>query len=75
MCQYSKSWRTITKLSLPNKYLRRGTDDAPETKSERVFGGVGTVDPATGRRRGLRTALREGKRRVAERRQAVGSAA
>ena len=73
--QYAKSWRTIMKLSLPNKYLRRGTDDAPETKSERVFGGIGTVDPATGRRRGLRTALREGKRRVAERRQAVGSAA
>ncbi|MFG3703067.1 fatty acid desaturase family protein, partial [Micromonospora sp. NPDC047620] len=73
--QYAKSWRTIIKLSLPNKYLRRGTDDAPETKSERAFGGIGTVDPVTGRRRGLRTALKEGKRRVAERRQTVGSAA
>ncbi|MFE4462156.1 fatty acid desaturase family protein, partial [Nocardia tengchongensis] len=34
--QYAKSWRTIMKLSLPNKYLRRSTDDAPETKSEKM---------------------------------------
>ncbi|WP_405485456.1 fatty acid desaturase family protein [Nocardia sp. NBC_00511] len=62
--QYAKSWRTIMKLSLPNKYLRRGTDDAPETKSEKVFGGETTIDPMTGRRRGLRTALAEGRRRI-----------
>ncbi len=58
--QYAKSWRTIIKLSVPNQYLRRSTDDAPETKSERAFGGIGTTDPATGRRRGLRTALHRG---------------
>ncbi|MFD4429296.1 fatty acid desaturase family protein [Nocardia sp. NPDC058497] len=62
--QYFKSWRTILKLSLPNKYLRHTTDDAPETKSEKLFGGnaVTTVDPATGRRRGLRTALSAGRK-------------
>lgn len=56
--QYFKSWRTIAKLSLPNKYLRRTADDAPETASERMFGGnaVATIDPVSGRRRGLRTA-------------------
>ncbi|MVU81051.1 acyl-CoA desaturase [Nocardia sp. ET3-3] len=71
--QYAKSWRTIMKLSLPNKYLRRGTDDAPETKSEKVFGGESTVDPMTGRRRGLRTALREGRRKLARREPAMAS--
>ncbi|WP_067687831.1 fatty acid desaturase family protein [Nocardia jejuensis] len=65
--QYFKSWRTIMKLSLPNKYLSRGTDDAPETKSEKVFGGVAVIDPATGRRKGLRTALKEGRRRLTRR--------
>ncbi|MBU3063463.1 fatty acid desaturase [Nocardia sp. NEAU-G5] len=69
--QYGKSWRTIIKLSLPNKYLRRSTDDAPETKSERVFGGTAEIDPSTGRRRGLRTALKQGRRRIAEARRAV----
>ncbi len=69
--QYAKAWRTIIKLSVPNKYLRRGTDDAPETKSERVFGGASVVDPDTGRRSGLRTALKEGRRRIAEARQTV----
>ncbi|MFC6013807.1 fatty acid desaturase family protein [Nocardia lasii] len=60
--QYFKSWRTILKLSLPNKYLRHTTDDAPETKSERLFAGntTPTIDPVTGRRRGLRTALATG---------------
>ncbi|NLU81928.1 fatty acid desaturase [Rhodococcus sp. HNM0569] len=63
--QYAKSWRTIAKLSLPNKYLRDTADDAPETASERRFGApaVGVVDPATGRRRGLRTAITELRRR------------
>ncbi|MFF0543033.1 fatty acid desaturase family protein [Nocardia thailandica] len=65
--QYFKSWRTIAKLALPNKYLRATADDAPETKSERKFGGnaVTTIDPVTGKRRGLRTALSAGKRRFA----------
>ncbi|NNH69684.1 acyl-CoA desaturase [Nocardia uniformis] len=67
--QYAKSWRTIMKLSLPNKYLRHTTDDAPETKSEKAFGGVATIDPATGRRRGLRTALNDGRRRITRRRE------
>ncbi|MFE3193736.1 fatty acid desaturase family protein [Nocardia sp. NPDC059240] len=62
--QYGKAWRTIMKLSLPNALLRRGSDDAPETKSERAVGGRPSIDPMTGRRRGLRTALREGRRRV-----------
>lgn len=69
--QYGKSWRTIIKLSLPNKYLRRSTDDAPETRSERAFGGVSEFDPVTGRRRGLRTALKQGRRRIAAARRAV----
>ncbi|NUS43938.1 MAG: fatty acid desaturase [Mycobacteriaceae bacterium] len=57
--QYLKAWRTITKLALPDKYLRRTADDAPETASERRFGPspAPTTDPATGRRRGLRTAI------------------
>ena len=50
---------TIAKLSLPNKYLSDPADDAPETRSEKMFAElepafVGT-DPATGRRRGLKT--------------------
>ncbi|MEV0245383.1 fatty acid desaturase [Nocardia sp. NPDC050712] len=65
--QYFKSWRTIMKLSLPNKYLRRGTDDAPETKSEKGFGGTATIDPATGKRTGLRTALQAGRKRITRR--------
>jgi len=69
--QYGKAWRTIIKLSVPNKYLRRTTDDAPETKSERGFGGTSVIDPSTGRRRGLRTALSEGRKRIAEARRAV----
>ncbi|WP_280253117.1 fatty acid desaturase family protein [Nocardia abscessus] len=67
--QYFKAWRTILKLALPNKYLRATADDAPETASERRFGGstTATVDPVTGRRRGLRTALAQGRRRLARR--------
>jgi len=64
--QYGKTWRTIAKLSLPDKYLRDTRDDAPETRSERMFavldsdsgsGFVATTDPTTGRRRGLNTAI------------------
>ncbi|HCS58717.1 MAG TPA: acyl-CoA desaturase, partial [Gordonia polyisoprenivorans] len=54
------------KLSLPNKYLSATADDAPETASERRFKqGLpegtrlhATVDPLTGRRRGLRSAIK-----------------
>ena len=37
LVQYGKTWRTIAKLSLPDKYLRDTADDAPETRSERMF--------------------------------------
>ncbi|SEC94773.1 fatty acid desaturase family protein [Rhodococcus koreensis] len=65
LVQYAKSWRTIAKLSLPNKYLKATTDDAPETASERKFGGntTATIDPATGRRQGLQTAILRKRRR------------
>jgi linoleoyl-CoA desaturase len=61
LVQYGKAWRTIAKLSLPSRYLRGTADDAPETRSERMFSALeqdfdGT-DPATGRRRGLKTAM------------------
>jgi len=67
--QYFKAWRTILKLSLPNKYLRHTTDDAPETASERRFHGdtAPTYDPVTGKRHGLRTALAQQGRRFARR--------
>jgi NADPH-dependent stearoyl-CoA 9-desaturase len=61
LMQYSKTWRTIAKLSLPDRYLRNTADDAPETRSERMFDelepGFAGTDPATGRRRGLKTAI------------------
>src|ERR1700752_3722971 len=61
LMQYGKTWRTIAKLSLPNKYLRDSADDAPKTRSERLFTELGPgfakTDPATGRRRGLKTAI------------------
>ncbi len=61
LLQCGKTWRTIAKLSLPDKYLRDTVDDAPETRSERMFSelepGFGYTDPATGRRRGLKTAI------------------
>ena len=61
LVQYGKAWRTIAKLSLPNKYLSDPADDAPETRIEKMFAElepafVGT-DPATGRRRGLKSAM------------------
>jgi linoleoyl-CoA desaturase len=59
--QYGKTWRTIAKLSLPDKYLRATADNAPETRSERMFteleSGFAGTDPETGRRRGLKTAI------------------
>ncbi|WP_182359323.1 fatty acid desaturase family protein [Tomitella gaofuii] len=59
--QYLLTLRTIVKLSLPDRYLRDTADDAPETGSERRFTAptVSTISPLTGRRRGLRTALRD----------------
>ncbi|MDT5219071.1 MAG: NADPH-dependent stearoyl-CoA 9-desaturase [Mycobacterium sp.] len=61
LMQYGKTWRTIAKLSLPNKYLRDTADDAPETRSERMFAELGPgfahTDLVTGRRRGLKTAI------------------
>jgi linoleoyl-CoA desaturase len=70
--QYLQTFWTILKLALPDKLLTATSDDAPETRSElkfRVRDGLreSFVDPATGKRRGLRTALRElqGGRRAA----------
>ncbi|MCV7359623.1 fatty acid desaturase family protein [Mycolicibacterium fluoranthenivorans] len=60
LLQYGKTWRTIAKLSLPEKFLKDTADNAPETRSERMFAeleGYGVIDPATGRRRGLKTAI------------------
>jgi NADPH-dependent stearoyl-CoA 9-desaturase len=61
LVQYGKAWRTIAKLSLPDQYLNATADDAPETCSERMFAelepGFAGTDPATGRRRGLKTAI------------------
>ena len=65
LLQYAKAWRTIAKLSLPNKYLKATADDAPETASERRFKQglpegahlTPTYDARTGRRYGLRTAI------------------
>ncbi|MGW0039086.1 fatty acid desaturase family protein [Gordonia sp. NPDC003376] len=84
--QYLKSWRTIAKLSLPDKYLKADADDAPETASERRFkqdlpAGVrleSSVDPLTGRRRGLRSAigaLRGRKARLGRSSQVIDAAA
>ncbi|MGB6180460.1 MAG: fatty acid desaturase [Rhodococcus sp. (in: high G+C Gram-positive bacteria)] len=63
--QYWKALRTIFKLSLPDQWLRRTSDNAPETSSERRFHAAGSVvdrvrfDAVTGRKRGLRSALHE----------------
>jgi len=52
LVQYGKTWRTIAKLSLPERFLTDTSDDAPETRSERMFA---ELDP--GERRGLRSAI------------------
>jgi NADPH-dependent stearoyl-CoA 9-desaturase len=61
LVQYGKAWRTIAKLSLPNQYLSATVDDAPETRSERMFAALepdfARTDALTGRRRGLKTAI------------------
>jgi linoleoyl-CoA desaturase len=61
LLQYGKTWRTIAKLSLPDRYLRDTADNAPETRSEAMFTelqpGFAGTDPGSGRRRGLKTAI------------------
>ena len=62
--QYLQSFWTILKLALPDRLLTSTSDDARETRSElkfRIRQGLreSFVDPETGKRRGLRTALRE----------------
>jgi linoleoyl-CoA desaturase len=61
LVQCAKTWRTIAKLSLPDRYLRDTADNAPETRSERMFTelqpGFAGTDLVTGRRRGLKTAI------------------
>ncbi len=52
LIQYGKTWRTIAKLSLPDKYLSDTRDDAPETRSERMFDEL-----APSERRGLKSAI------------------
>jgi fatty acid desaturase len=52
LLQYGKTWRTIAKLSLPDQYLRDTADDAPETRSERMFT---ELEPS--QRRGLKSAI------------------
>ncbi|AEF42220.1 fatty acid desaturase family protein [Hoyosella subflava] len=61
---YLQTWRTIAKLALPDRYLTATRDDAPETNSElkfRIRGGLkdtfAGIDPVTGARRGLRSAM------------------
>ncbi|RZL77519.1 MAG: acyl-CoA desaturase, partial [Rhodococcus sp. (in: high G+C Gram-positive bacteria)] len=61
--QYWKSWRTIAKLSLPDKYLTDTRDAAPETASEAGFGGAPATDPLTGRRIGLATTIEKKRKR------------
>jgi fatty acid desaturase len=63
LVQYGKTWRTIAKLSLPNKYLRDTADDAPETRSERMF-----AELESGERRGLKSAIAAVRQRRREKR-------
>ncbi|MBL1076257.1 fatty acid desaturase [Nocardia sp. 2] len=89
--QYGLAFRTIHKLALPDRFLKRTADDAPETSSERKFAGITLpslpslpnstewlaehqphwpgVDPDTGERRGLRSALLEAKTALKEKAQ------
>jgi NADPH-dependent stearoyl-CoA 9-desaturase len=62
LMQYAKAWRTIAKLSLPDRFLRDTADDAPETRSERMFAelhdGFAATGGSTGSRTGLKTAIK-----------------
>jgi NADPH-dependent stearoyl-CoA 9-desaturase len=62
--QYLLTFRTISKLALPDRLLTATSDDAPETASEHKFRNVDTLcEPSGGigdtRRRGLVTAIRQ----------------
>ncbi|SDD89493.1 fatty acid desaturase family protein [Rhodococcus tukisamuensis] len=62
--QYLLALRTIHKLALPDRFLKATSDNAPETSSERKFDDArAALDrlraEVTGRRVGLRTALRQ----------------
>ncbi|MGW0250380.1 fatty acid desaturase family protein [Nocardia goodfellowii] len=57
--QYLLTLRTINKLALPDQLLTATSDDAPETASERRFGGLAPAVEPSALRHGLRTALRE----------------
>ena len=64
LLQYGKTWRTIAKLSLPDNYLRDTADDAPETRSERMFTelgpGLAGATPGRGRQTGIEDRDRNG---------------
>lgn len=67
--QYLLAFRTIHKLSLPDRFLTATADDAMETSSERMFDTDTTpVTMRHGARRGLATALTERRSRTASRR-------
>ncbi|MCE5291789.1 MAG: acyl-CoA desaturase [Nocardiaceae bacterium] len=71
MKQYLLSFRTIHKLALPDQWLKRTADDAPETSSERKFADVLTnmanrLDPDNDRREGLRSAMEKVKQQARE---------
>ncbi|MGH3725770.1 MAG: fatty acid desaturase family protein [Mycobacterium sp.] len=61
--QYAKTWRTIAKLSLPDRFLRATADNAPETRSERMFSVLdkplerSAAESHSVPRRGLKTAI------------------
>jgi len=63
--QYLQSWRTIARLSLPNRFLRDDADDATETRSERMFEGA---ERAAGLASALRERVRDRRHRFARRR-------
>ena len=63
LVQYGKTWRTIAKLSLPDKFLQDTRDDAPETRSERMFDEL-----APNERRGLKSAVAAVRERRREKR-------
>lgn len=52
LVQYAKAWRTIAKLSLPDKYLTYTADNAQETRSVKMFD---ELEPHE--RRGLKSAF------------------
>jgi linoleoyl-CoA desaturase len=66
--QYWQTFRTIAKLSLPDRFLTATADDAPETASEHKFAGLRAAAAESGkrlaaagedRREGLKTAIAE----------------